>query len=125
MTQVVGNKYTIQSRNMTEGTQLVFVPGLSDGEKDFIRENKSRLGSGAAKQAADYTHARWVNFRSTPIVLQLLAWVAAVVIIISIPYVLMYIGRATQSRESQTRMLTSLGAGLSVTALIAAVHMFL
>lgn len=104
---------------------MVFVSGLSDGERKFIMENRSRLGSGAAKQAADYTHARWVNFRSTPIVLQLLAWVTVVVVIISIPYVLMYIGRAAQAKKSHTRMLTSLGASLSVTALIAAVHMYL
>lgn len=108
----------------THVSELHFIPGLSFGERTFIRANRYKLGSGAAKQAADYTHAKWVAFRSTPLVLQLLSWVATIIIVINTPYLLMYTWRASQARDG-TRMVTSLGAIVTLITMIAAVHMLL
>lgn len=101
---------------------LVFVPGLTSDEQAFIRDNKSKLGSGKAKQAADFTHAQWGKFRKVPIVFQILAWVLLVVIIATIPFVFMYIGRAVRNMHTYARMTSSMGVAAAVLTMIIGVH---
>lgn len=93
---------------------LDFVPGLSEGEETFIRENRSQLGSGRAKKTADTFYAYWVLFRSIPIVFQLLCLIAVILTVILIPYVVQVILQAVQSTEPHAgiRMCTSLGASI-------------
>lgn len=104
---------------------LVFVSGLTDGEQEFIRQNKSHLGSGSARRTSDYVVALWELFRSLPIVVQLLFVAGMIVSIIILPYFIMYIYLANNAPESGSRMLSSLVTGIVLFIVLVTVQMLL
>lgn len=90
------------------GDHLVMVPGLSEEEQVFVRENRGQLGSGNAKKTADYSYSWWVMFRKLPFVVQMLAVVLLLVIIIIVPFVVQYAKMAVQSHDNGTRTILSM-----------------
>lgn len=104
---------------------LVLVSGLTDGEQEFIRQNKSQLGSGSARRTGDYIVALLALFRSLPIVVQLLFVAGFIASIIIIPYFIMYIYLANKAPETGSKMLSSLVTGIVLSVVLVAVQMFL
>lgn len=99
-------------RKKAADVPLVFVQGLTEGEQDFVRDNRTQLGSGKAKHAWDAIVEDWKIFRSIPIVLQLLVLVVLLLVVIFAPFVGNVILMAIQSPDQHAaiRMMVSLGA---------------
>lgn len=102
---------------------LVFPRGLTEGEKDFIKQNQAQLGSDSARQTTDYIWALWRAFRSIPLVFQLLAWMIIATIIIILPYIGMWTVRAIQQKESKARMIASIVTSLILVCVLLVVHL--
>lgn len=102
---------------------IVLVPGLTEGEQEFILANKSQLGKGTARHAAVYTYSVWVMFRSIPIAMQLLILIAIILSIFYFPFVVMFFVRALQLDETNVRLIASMAACLVLVITIVIVHL--
>lgn len=111
-------------RPLSSTASLQFVNGLTDGEQLFIQDNSNQLATSHARMAADYTVSIWLLFRHLPIVVQLLVMIGVFVAIANIPYVIMYIVRAIQAKESKARMIASLCTAITLIIVIVLVHVF-
>lgn len=113
MTSILAGMYTAYRHPDRErdpqDKPIEFAQGFTDDEKTFITQNRSQLGRGTAKQAAEYSRSMWAVFMSLPLVFQLLIGVCTIVSIIVSPFVIMFIIRALQAPDTQVRMIATLG----------------
>lgn len=91
---------------------LVLVGGLTEDEEEYIRQNATQLGNGAARRTTDLIMTSWALFCSVPVVFQLLVGMALIATCFILPYIAMYISRAIHVPERKTRMSVSLATAV-------------